>query len=198
MTVPSIALRLLVGGLKLATAILPGNAKINAALSRVRWPIPRWYSRTHIMRDAMSDLVGTQTCDAPTRQNKAIIFNACELRTTTAFRMSNKKFGSWRFGLSRASNLSIAEAVTASAAFPPMLPPFDWTHDFTKNDETQRQRVLITDGGVFDNIGVSVMEPGRDSRFSAISPSRGMSSSLAMRARGNYPAGIYRRVGRRG
>lgn len=168
-TVPSIALRLSVGGLKLITAVLPGSAKINAALSRVRWPIPRWYSRTHVMRDAMTDLVGTQTCDAPTRQNKAIVFNACELRTTTAFRMSNKKFGSWRFGWSKASNLSIAEAVTASAAFPPMLPPFDWTHEFTKNDETQRQRVLITDGGVFDNIGVSVMEPGRDSRFSAIS-----------------------------
>jgi NTE family protein len=121
------------------------------------------------MRDAISDLVGNDMCDAPTRQNKAIVFNACELRTTTAFRMSNQKFGSWRFGWSDASNIGVADAVTASAAFPPLLPPFDWTREFTKKDLTSRQRVLITDGGVFENMGVSVMEPGRDSSISAIS-----------------------------
>ena len=167
-TLPSIALKLTVSALLFAIAILPGSAKVNAYLSRLRWPIPRWYSRTHVMRDTIADLVGSHQCDAPTRQNKAIVFNACELRTTTAFRMSNTMFGSWRFGWSEASNLSVAEAVTASAAFPPLLPPFDWTRDFTKNDLTRQQRVLITDGGVFDNIGVSVMEPGRDSSISAI------------------------------
>lgn len=168
-SLPTLILKFIVSFVRLSVAILPGNAKINAALSKVRWPIPRWYSRTHVMRDAVADLVGRQSCNAPTRQGKAVVFNACELRTTTAFRMSNKKYGSWRFGWSPASNLGVADAVTASAAFPPLLPPFDWKCDFSKDGRERTARVIITDGGVFENIGVSVMEPGRDPNISAIS-----------------------------
>jgi len=39
----------------------------------------------------------------------------------------------------------------------------------SKNGNNQRQRLIVTDGGVFENIGVSVMEPGRDTQFSGIS-----------------------------
>lgn len=135
--------------------------------------IPNDYSRTHVMADAVSDLVGTQNCDAPTRQNKSIVFNACELRTGTAFRMSNKCFGSWRYGYAPASDLRVADAVMASAAYPPLLPPYDWRITFkkTENDQvkTKAHRVIITDGGVFDNLGVSVMEPGRNPTISQIS-----------------------------
>lgn len=168
-TLPSVALKLMVSLLQGVASLFPGNASVNARLSRLRWPVRRWYSRTDVMCDAIGDLVGNQPCNAPTRQDKAIIFNACELRTATAFRMSNVRFGSWRFGWSDASNLSVAEAVTASAAFPPLLPPFDWTREFKRQQGTSRQRVLITDGGVFENIGVSVMEPGRDTDISVIS-----------------------------
>ena len=39
---------------------------------------------------------------------------------------------------------------------------------FEQHGKTIARRVIVTDGGVFENLGVSVMEPGRDSQFSAI------------------------------
>ena len=39
---------------------------------------------------------------------------------------------------------------------------------FERNGKTETHRVLVTDGGVFENLGVSVMEPGRDAEISAI------------------------------
>ena len=151
----------------------PKIRNIANIISSYKWPLRCFYSRTHVMADAVSDLIGTQNCNAPTRQDKSIVFNACELRTGTAFRMSNKRFGSWRYGYAPASDLRVADAVMASAAYPPLLPPYDWriTFEKTKNDqvETKTHRVIITDGGVFDNLGVSVMEPGRDPKISEIS-----------------------------
>ena len=129
-------------------------------VSRFSWPLRRRYSRAHVIADAMADVVGTQNCNAPTRQSKSIVFNACELRTGTAFRMSNERFGAWRYGAAPASELRVADAVTASAAYPPFLPPFDWMHPFERNGNTTTNRVIITDGGVFETMGVSVMEQG--------------------------------------
>ena len=97
------------------------------------------------------------------------MFNACELRTGTAFRMNNEQYGSWRFGWAPAGELRVADAVMASAAYPPFLPPFDWKRTFGKGERKRDHRVVVTDGGVYENLGVSVMEPGRDGRVSAIS-----------------------------
>lgn len=149
-------------------AFVPGLSKFNGSIARLRWPFRRWYSRTHVLSAAMESAVGSQVCSAATRDGKNIVFNACELRTGTAFRMSNEQFGSWRFGWAPSDQLRVADAVTASAAFPPALPPFDWSFQLEKSGEFKQERLLITDGGVFENIGVSVMEPGRDSSFSAI------------------------------
>ena len=125
------------------------------------------YSCTHVMAEAIADIVGTQNCDAPTRQGKSIVFNACELQTGTAFRMSNEHFGSWRYGWAPAEKLRVADAIMASAAYPVLLPPYDWKFAFEKDGQTKTHRVIITDGGVFENLGVSVMEPGRDPKRSA-------------------------------
>ena len=136
--------------------------------SRLSWPLRSRYSRTHLMAEVIRDAVGTQNCAAPTRQGKSIVFNACELRTGTAFRMSNQLFGGSRYGWAPAEELPVADAVTASAAYPALLPPFDWTRLFERDGETTAHRVIVGDGGVFENLGVSVMEPGRDSQFSRI------------------------------
>ena len=126
------------------------------------------YSRTHVMADVIADVVGTQSCDAPTREGMSIVFNACELRTGTAFRMSNERFGSWRYGYAHSSELRVADAVAASAAYPPFLPPFDWVKTFQKNGESIKQRVVVTDGGVYENLGVSVMTPEVDGKNSSV------------------------------
>ena len=148
---------------------VPKGRALKRLLGRLRWPFRRIYSRTHVMVEAVADFVGPQQCDAGTRQGKSIVFNACELRTGTAFRMSNERYGSWRFGWAPACGLRVAQAVVASAAYPPFLPPFDWKRTFVKEGEGRRHRVVITDGGVYENLGLSVMEPGRDERIGEIS-----------------------------
>ena len=148
---------------------VPYGRAVQAALGRCRWPLRRRYSRTHVMAEAVADLVGRQRCNAPTRQEKSIVFNACELRTGTAFRMSNVQFGSWRYGWAPAGDLRVADAVMASAAYPSLLPPFDWKRTFEKDGRRRAHRVVVTDGGVYENLGVSVMEPDRDKGVSAIS-----------------------------
>jgi NTE family protein len=59
-------------------------------------------------------------------------------------------------------DVEVAFAVAASAAYPIFLPPFDRKWCFTTPDGERDRRVLITDGGVYDNLGLQVLEPGRD------------------------------------
>ena len=166
---PAMAIELAVLLAGWMAGLLPGGRAAKALVRPCRWPFRRSYSSTHVMAATVADVVGSQTCDANTRQGKSIVFNACELRTGTAFRMSNERFGSWRFGYASASSLRVSEAVMASAAYPPFLPPFDWKRKFEKNGRNTDKRVVVTDGGVFENLGVSVMEPGRDAGISSIS-----------------------------
>jgi predicted acylesterase/phospholipase RssA/proteasome lid subunit RPN8/RPN11 len=166
--IPAVTLGFVKNLLVKVALVFPGGGRINRIISSVQWPIPRWYSQSDIMVDAISEVVGSKKCDAPTRDNKNVVFNACELRTGTAFRMSNERFGSWRFGWAPANQLSLAKAVTASAAYPPFLPAFDWPIKFIRGNKVNKARVIITDGGVYENIGVSVMEPNRDQSFSIV------------------------------
>ena len=94
----------------LVSALFPAVRGISKIVSRWSSTLRRRYSRTHVLADAIADVVGTQNCDAPTRQGKAIVFNACELRSGTAFRMSNERFGCWRYGWAPANDLRVADA----------------------------------------------------------------------------------------
>ena len=165
---PTLLADLLAWSASRVASFFPGLRRACSPVSRCSWPFRRRYSRTHVLADAIADVVGPQRCDAPTRQHKSIVFNACELRTGTAFRMSNQLFGSYRYGWAPAGELRVADAIMASAAYPPFLPPFDWKRPFELNDKTDTHRVIVTDGGVFENLGVTVMEPGRDPQISAI------------------------------
>jgi NTE family protein len=76
------------------------------------------------------------------------------------------RFGSQESGIWRLGRLSepipIATAVAASAAYPLLLPSLDRDYDFERRDGTRhRERIVLTDGGVFDNLGTSCLEPGR-------------------------------------
>jgi NTE family protein len=63
----------------------------------------------------------------------------------------------------------VATAVAASAAFPPLLPALDLKLDFHKEHSgDSHKRVILTDGGVYDNLGITCLEPGRDSAYSRV------------------------------
>lgn len=97
-----------------------------------------------------------------------IVINACDLRTGTAFRFGSRRSGGWRYGSIRdSSTLPVAKAVSASAAYPLMMPPLIERFDFVRqNGEAHTEEVVLTDGGIVDNLGLNVLEPGRNAAIS--------------------------------
>jgi NTE family protein len=95
-----------------------------------------------------------------------ILLNACEMRTGTAFRYGNHRSGTWRFGEIAQNRVTVAHAVACSAAYPMFLPAFDRLYQFIKDGVGDIKRVIIADGGIYDNLGISCLEPGRDREFS--------------------------------
>jgi len=63
----------------------------------------------------------------------------------------------------------IADAVAASTAFPLLLPAIERTYSFSRpgTPEPSRQVVLLSDGGIYDNLGLTVLEPGRSTLHTA-------------------------------
>ncbi|WP_404200210.1 patatin-like phospholipase family protein [Streptomyces tauricus] len=104
---------------------------------------------------------GNQTMADVTHPGLDVVLTATDLATTNAVR-----FGSTRSGCSRYGTITepihAATAVAASAAYPAILPALERTFTFQRpNGHQQQHTVLLTDGGVYDNLGLSVLEPGR-------------------------------------
>ena len=69
--------------------------------------------------------------------------------------------GSWRWGKLHSNAVSVAHAVAGSAAYPLFLPAFDETLTFDKNGELKHARVVLADGGIYDNLGLGCLWPDR-------------------------------------
>ena len=157
----------------LAASIVSGTAALGArALARtrrqgiVRAPIRRWASRTDALEATLAHrLFGSDSLDARRRDDVDVVINACDLRTGSAVRFGSRESGIWRLG--RISDpVPIAAAVAASAAYPLLLPGLDHSYNFERDRTRHRERVVLTDGGVFDNLGTSCLEPGRSEQHS--------------------------------
>jgi NTE family protein len=142
--------------LGLPTARLEG---VLAALSRL---LPIWGSLTTAFEAALArTLFGRRRMDEVARPGLATVINACDLRTGTAFRFGSDRSGGWRYGEIVGGVPTVAKAVAASAAFPILLPPLIEKFEFEQKGVRRTDTVSLTDGGVFDNLGVTVLEPGR-------------------------------------
>ncbi len=130
-------------------------------------PFRRAVTRTRALEDVFAArLFGQATVDEPLRP-LATVINAAELRSGNAFRYGSAEGGSSRFGRLTGPAPTVARAVTASAAYPVAFPAMDDVLAFTGFDGTERtERVLLTDGGVYDNLGVTALQPGRKPRYS--------------------------------
>jgi len=133
-----------------------------------KWIPRRFSSRTTILRrtfDTMlfkGKVLGTLSTDRP-----KLVMVAAELRTGSAFYYGRHATGSWRFGKIEHSQIPVAQAVAASAAFPLLLPALDEFLLFRKPDSSLRsERVTLTDGGVYDNLGLCPLWPDRDREIS--------------------------------
>lgn len=91
------------------------------------------------------------------------VINATNVQTKVLWRFSRPFMGDYRVGLIRNPTAELAVAVGASSAFPPFLSPATLElnpADFdpaTKGDlqkEPYTSDVVLTDGGVYDNLGL--------------------------------------------
>lgn len=91
------------------------------------------------------------------------IINATNLETGSLFRFSRREIRDWRLGRIVAPKVSLADAVTASSAFPPILSPFildvspddfERTSPSELTDDDFRTEISLSDGGVYDNLGL--------------------------------------------
>lgn len=125
-------------------------------------------SAPEILEEAYVDhLYGKATLrDLPDRPR--FVLNATHCGTGVSFRFSKPYAGDYRIGLIRKPDFRIATAVAASSAFPPVLSPvvikiakprsFERTEGADLYDQERlRERLVLTDGGVYDNLGLETV-----------------------------------------
>ena len=115
-----------------------------------------------IIKNYRKVLFGDTTLqDFPDRPR--FILNATNVGTGSLFRFSKPYIADWRIGRVLNPKTGVAEAVAASSAFPPVLSPApiefkhsEWT-DLNANEcgkEPYTTKAVLTDGGVYDNLGI--------------------------------------------
>lgn len=98
--------------------------------------------------------------DLPDRPR--FIFTATNLQSGALLRFSKPYLRDWRVGRVKDPDLPVALAVAASAAFPPVLSPVRvqlpadaWSSvDGDLTDPAFRTELVLSDGGVYDNLGL--------------------------------------------
>lgn len=152
-------------GPRLLARLLPPTARKSWSLEKWRAPLPRFASRTTILRRVLDeDVFNRQKLREMPATRPLLIINAADLRTGSAFYFSREKSGSWRLGELAGSQTTLAHAVMASAAYSLLLPALDERLAFNKPDGSRREEhVTLTDGGAYDNLGLAPLWPDRDS-----------------------------------
>ena len=151
-------IRAIVGLLKLIT---PSSLARHFESFDVRSPLHRFASRTSLLEAVLDELLFGGASMSDLRPKPHLVVNATELRTGSAFRFGTKQSGSWRWGKLHQNDVSVAHAVAASAAYPLFLPAFDETFMFDDKGTLRTERVVLTDGGIYDNLGLGCLWPDR-------------------------------------
>ena len=140
------------------------------ALRRLKWlrepVLIRWASRTTILERTFSRLFEGRRLPELRSDRPRLLIIACELRAKAAFYFAAERLHCWRYGSADSSNIEIAHAVAASAAYPAALPALDERMTFTRDGLETVRRVTLTDGGVYDNLGLAPFWPDRDPQIS--------------------------------
>ena len=156
-------LRLLVKGLGL---VAPGAMTGRWERLEIRSPLHRFASRTTLLEAVLEERLFNRVRLGDLPRHPQLVVNATELRTGSAFRFGTLESGSWRWGKLHGNSVSVAHAVAASAAYPLFLPAFDETLTFDQNGQVSDQRVVLTDGGIYDNLGLGCLWSDRSEGIS--------------------------------
>jgi predicted acylesterase/phospholipase RssA len=132
-------------------------------------PVLRGVTRSDALRDTLAARVfGDRRMDQVNHPGLATVITATDLRTSNAVRFGSLRSACSAYGTIR-EPIRVAEAVAASGAFPLLLPAIERVYTFSRTPDKpgERHAVLLTDGGVYDNLGLSVLEPGRSASHTA-------------------------------
>ena len=123
----------------------------------------------NVTRKYRQELFGDLTLQDLPDEPPRFTINATNLQTGALLRMAKKFAADYRIGIYDAPTISLADAVAASSAFPPVLSPkilklkkrdFRATgadgEDLHKSPFTTR--LVLADGGVYDNLGLQPAE----------------------------------------
>ena len=139
--------------------------------------LPRKSIADEVADDYRKHLFGNATLqDLPAdSEGPRFVINATNVQTKVLWRFSRPYMGDYRVGLIHNPTTELAVAVAASSAFPPFLSPAKLevqTSDFDPNtrgvtlkDEAYRTNVVLTDGGVYDNLGLETAWKSYDTIF---------------------------------
>lgn len=130
--------------------------------------LPRKSVADEVAAEYRKYLFGNATLqDLPSdTEGPRFVMNATNVQTKVLWRFSKPFMGDYRVGLIKNPNIELAVAVGASSAFPPFLSPAELKlnpMDFdpaTKGDlqfAPYTSDVLLTDGGVYDNLGLETV-----------------------------------------
>lgn len=97
--------------------------------------------------------------------NPRFVINATNIQTAALWRISRNYMGDYRVGLVERPDVSLAIAVAASSAFPPVLSPSELdieqpvidTPGADLHKEPYIEKAILSDGGVYDNLGLETI-----------------------------------------
>jgi len=133
--------------------------------------LPRESVADEVAAEYRKYLFGNATLqDLPSdTEGPRFVINATNVQTKVIWRFSKPFMGDYRVGLIRNPKVELAVAVSASSAFPPFLSPAELKLNPADFDRTTAPRkdslqfepytsdVLLTDGGVYDNLGLETV-----------------------------------------
>jgi len=141
--------------------------KTRDLLFQIQNPSGRFFNRTGAFEKVLErELFPNMKINSQRRNGVSIVINATELATGTAFRFGNVESGSWRFGTIENNRVKVSRAVAASAAYPFFLPSIDTRLVFLDKGKRKTKRIILSDGGIVDNLGTSCFNPSRQSQIS--------------------------------
>lgn len=122
--------------------------------------VAKAYDRTLFHGAKLSDLP-----DDAHPGNPRFVINATNVQTAALWRFSRNYMGDYRVGLVEKPDVSLAAAVAASSAFPPILSPseLDIDQPVVKTPGADLHRppftktAILSDGGVYDNLGLETI-----------------------------------------
>ncbi|HEY2967271.1 MAG TPA: patatin-like phospholipase family protein [Casimicrobiaceae bacterium] len=123
------------------------------------------YAKSLFGKTALKDLP-----DARTPGNPKFIFYATNLQTGRSFRFRQDMLADYMLGISSKTDVPLAFAVAASSAFPPVFSPIELETDPASwkkggnlpNVDALRKKIVLTDGGVYDNMGLESLVDNAD------------------------------------